>query len=52
MGDCDFRYTNLERSKFASVNFKDCEFTNCDLTGMTIDGIKVEEALEYYKNKK
>lgn len=51
MGDCDFRYTNLERSKFKSVNLTNCELENCDLTGMTVDGINVEEALEYYRNK-
>jgi hypothetical protein len=51
MVDCDFRYNNLENSIFTGGSLKNCKIENCDLTGMTIEGINVEEALEYYKRQ-
>lgn len=38
MTDCDFRYNDMEN----------CTITDCNIKGMTIDGINVQEALEYY----
>lgn len=52
MTNCDFRYNDLENSTFTDSSLKNCKLTNCDLTGMTINGINVVEALEYYSEKK
>lgn len=52
ISNSDFRYTDFAESAFKNSIFKDCKFTDCDICGMTIDGINVEEALEYYKNKR
>lgn len=47
----DFRYVGFSRSVFSGGWFVDCKIENCDISGMTIDGINVKEALEYYKNR-
>ncbi len=48
----DFRYTVFDDSTFLSGSFKNCKITNCDIQGMTIDGINVEDALKFYKERK
>lgn len=50
LDNSDFRYAYFTGSTFNGGNFKDCQITNCDIGGMTIDGINVKDALEYYKN--
>jgi DNA-binding transcriptional MerR regulator len=48
--DSDFRYTSFDKSTFIDGSFQDCEIRNCIIKGLTIDGINVEAALDYYKN--
>jgi len=50
--NCKFHYNGFDGSEFIGGNFKDCKMIDCDLTGMTIDGVDVTEALEYYKSRK
>lgn len=52
MDNSDFRYTSLCGSSFVGGNFNNCKIENCDITDMTVDGINVKDALEYYKNNK
>jgi hypothetical protein len=49
--DSDFRYVGFSRSIFSGGCFVDCKIENCDISGMTIDGINVKEAVEYYQNR-
>ena len=42
----------MENSNFSHGSLNNCKIENCDLTGLTIDGISVEEALEYYQNER
>jgi DNA-binding transcriptional MerR regulator len=49
--DSDFRYVGFTRSVFSGGWFVDCKIENCDISGMTIDGIDVKEALEYFKKR-
>ena len=51
LDDSDFRYAWFTRSTFSNGGFADCKIENCDISGMTIDGINVKDALEYYKNR-
>ena len=47
----DFRYVWFTGSTFSGGGFTNCKIENCDISGMTIDGINVKEALEFYKKK-
>ncbi|MCL2512317.1 MAG: MerR family transcriptional regulator [Oscillospiraceae bacterium] len=49
MAGCDFRYNNLENSTFTGGNLKNCKIMACDISGLTIDGVNVMDALEFYK---
>ena len=45
----NFCYTSFKDSTFLSGSFNNCKITDCDIQGMTIDGVNVSEALEYFK---
>lgn len=49
LDDSNFIHACLARSVFMGGSFADCKIENCDISGMTIDGIDVKEALEFYK---
>lgn len=49
LDDSNFIHACLARSVFMGGSFADCKIQNCDISGMTIDGINVKEALEFYK---
>ena len=48
----EFEYVSFDNSKFNHGSFKECKIEKCEISGMTIDGINVKDALEFYKNKK
>lgn len=50
LDDSNFVYAWFTRSVFNGGGFVDCKIENCDISGMTIDGINVKEALDFYKN--
>ncbi len=47
----DFRFTGFSGSTFDDCWFTDCKIINSHIQGMTIDGINVKDALEFYKNQ-
>lgn len=49
LDNSNFIHACLARSVFMGGSFADCKVENCDISGMTIDGIDVKEALEFYK---
>ena len=49
LDNSNFIQACLARSVFMGGSFADCKIENCDISGMTIDGIDVKEALEFYK---
>ena len=51
LDNSDFRYTGLSDSIFKDVRFTNCKLESCHIAGMTIDGINVKEALEFYKKQ-
>ncbi len=46
----DFRYARFNESAFKNSDFENCVLNDCNISGMTIDGINVKEALEFYKD--
>jgi len=51
--DCDFGNaliydTWMGNSKFYDTSFTNCQFEYCDISDMTIDGINVKDALDYF----
>jgi hypothetical protein len=48
----EFTYVKFDRTKIRNSSLLDVTMENCDIQGLTIDGVNVEEALEYYKDKK
>ncbi|MBO5272987.1 MAG: nitroreductase family protein [Clostridia bacterium] len=56
-GCVDLKGATFENPDLSGSSFKDCNFTdvkleNCDIAGMTVDGINVKAAIEFYKNRK
>ncbi|MDF2542447.1 MAG: transcriptional regulator, MerR family [Herbinix sp.] len=51
LDNSDFRYANFTGSTFYGGNLKNCQINQCDIQGLTIDGINVKEALEFYKKR-
>ena len=48
----EFNYVSFDNSKFNGGSFKECKIEKCEISDMTIDGINVKDALEFYKNSK
>ncbi|MGD9519985.1 MAG: pentapeptide repeat-containing protein [Armatimonadota bacterium] len=54
---CELTGTRFYRSDFASARFEYCDFRGarldgCNLSGMTIDGVRVEDAIKFYKRNR
>ncbi len=54
---CEFTDSRFYRSDFRSVRFEYCDFRDCrldggDLDGLTVDGISVKDAIEFYKRNR
>ncbi len=51
IGNSKFIDSTLDNCVFLFNSFKKCKIDNCDISGMTIDGINVKDALDFYKNQ-
>jgi len=46
----EFHFVDFSNSTFAGGSFQNCKIENCALSGMTVDGIDVEAALDFYRD--